>query len=92
MKTLTITEARKNLGAWLRAAAHGEDIAIVSGADIIALRKVTVEASDYAQSEYRASESDVARLDRATGARYQHLARARKLVTLSPGDLGKLLE
>ena len=52
MKTLTITNAKKNLGQWLAAAARGEDIGIVSGADIIALRKVEVESTDYAQREY----------------------------------------
>jgi antitoxin (DNA-binding transcriptional repressor) of toxin-antitoxin stability system len=31
MKTLTITDAKKNLGRWLAAAARGEDIGIVSG-------------------------------------------------------------
>jgi len=52
MKTLTITDAKKNLGQWLAAAARGEDIGIVSGANIIALRKVEVESTDYAQREY----------------------------------------
>src|SRR5258708_14086150 len=55
MKTLTITTAKKNLGQWLAAAARGEDIGIVSGADIIALRKVEVETTDYAFSEYGAT-------------------------------------
>ena len=32
MKTLTITDAKKNLGRWLVAAARGEDIGIVCGA------------------------------------------------------------
>ena len=44
MKTLTITEARKNLGALLKAAGRGEEVAILSGSDVIALRKVEVEA------------------------------------------------
>jgi hypothetical protein len=52
MKTLTITVAKKNLGKWLQAAASGEDIGIISGADIIALRKVRVEPMDYAWREY----------------------------------------
>ena len=47
MKTLTITNAKKNLGRWLDAAARGQDIGIVSGADIIALCKVEVESTDY---------------------------------------------
>jgi antitoxin (DNA-binding transcriptional repressor) of toxin-antitoxin stability system len=41
MKTLTITDAKKYLGSWLAAAARGEDIGIVCGADIVPLRKST---------------------------------------------------
>ena len=52
MKTLTATEARKNLTHWLKAARSGQDIGIVYGADIFALRPVAVEATDYAQREY----------------------------------------
>jgi antitoxin (DNA-binding transcriptional repressor) of toxin-antitoxin stability system len=44
MKTLTITDAKKNLGRWLAAASRGEDVGIVCEADIIALRKVEVES------------------------------------------------
>ena len=51
MKTLTITDAKKNLGRWLVAAAKGEDIGIICGADVIALRKVNVQSTDYAQRE-----------------------------------------
>ena len=61
MKTLTITTAKKNLGQWLAAAARGEDIGIVSGADIIALRKVEVESTDYAQREYGLTEPELNR-------------------------------
>ena len=60
MKTLTITDAKKNLSRWLTAAALGEDIGIVCGADIIALRKVAVESTDYAQREYGAMPEQVA--------------------------------
>ena len=52
MKTLTATEARKNLTHWLKAAKNGQDIGIVYGADVFALRVVPVEAADYAQREY----------------------------------------
>ena len=61
MKTLTITNAKKNLGQWLAAAARGEDIGIVSGADIIALRKVEVESTDYAQREYGLTKQELSR-------------------------------
>ncbi|NLT71640.1 MAG: hypothetical protein GXX91_13240 [Verrucomicrobiaceae bacterium] len=42
MKTITITEAKRSLGRYLKRAAEGEDIGILSGADIILLRKVEV--------------------------------------------------
>jgi antitoxin (DNA-binding transcriptional repressor) of toxin-antitoxin stability system len=46
MKTITITEAKRSLGRYLKQAAAGEDIGIVSGADIISLRKVEVISAD----------------------------------------------
>ncbi len=46
MKTITITEAKRSLGQYLKQAAAGEDIGIVSGADIISLRKVQVVSAD----------------------------------------------
>jgi len=92
MKTLTITEAKKNLGRWLAAAARGQDIGIVSGADIIALRKVEVESTDYAQREYGATPEEVARLDRTTDKRYRELNRSKKMVTITTAQLRKMLE
>ena len=55
MKTLTATEARKNLSHWLKAAKGGQEIGIVFGADIFALRRVAVHAADYAEREYGVS-------------------------------------
>jgi len=92
MKTLTITEAKKNLGRWLAAAAQGDDIGIVSGADIIALRKVEVESTDYAQREYGATPEQVAALEKATDLRHRSLSRSRSLVTVSAAQLRKLVE
>ena len=66
MKTLTITDEKKNLGRWLAAAARGEDIGIVCGADIVALRKVDVESTDYAQREYGALPEQMAALEKVT--------------------------
>jgi len=40
-------------------ASRGEDIGIICGADIIALRRVTVESADYAQREYGATPEQV---------------------------------
>jgi len=52
MKTLTVTAARQNLGHWLKLAAKGEEVGVVIGSDIIALRKVPIQAADYAYEEY----------------------------------------
>jgi antitoxin (DNA-binding transcriptional repressor) of toxin-antitoxin stability system len=92
MKTLTITEAKKNLSRWLAAAAQGQDVGIVCGADIIALRKIEVESTDYAQREYAATREQIEALDRATDKRYRKLKRSGKLVTVSAEQLRKMLE
>ena len=60
MKTLTITSARQNLGAWLARAAQGEEIGIVCGAQVIALRPVAIHAADYAEQEYRLTKTELA--------------------------------
>jgi len=46
MTTLTVTEARKNLSGWLRRAKAGEEIGIIEGNRIIALRPVEITAVD----------------------------------------------
>jgi antitoxin (DNA-binding transcriptional repressor) of toxin-antitoxin stability system len=92
MRTLTITEAKKNLGRWLAAAARGEDIGIVSGADIVALRKVEVESTDYAEREYGASSEQVAALEKATDERYRRLKARNKLKLTTAGELRKMFE
>jgi antitoxin (DNA-binding transcriptional repressor) of toxin-antitoxin stability system len=92
MKTLTITDAKKNLGRWLAAAARGEDIGIVCGSDIVALRKVAVESTDYAQREYGATPNQVATLEKATAQRYRRLKRGKKLMTTTAEELREMLE
>jgi len=52
MTTLSPTKARSNLTAWLKKAAAGEDIGILFGDQVIALRPVEVESTDYAEKEY----------------------------------------
>ncbi len=92
MKTLTITDAKKNLGRWLAAAARGEDIGIVCGADIVALRKVDIESTDYAQREYGAIPEQVASLEKSTELRYRRLKKGKKLTSITVQDLRKMLE
>ncbi len=87
MKTLTITDAKKNLSRWLQAAARGEDIGIVSGADVIALRKVEVESTDYAWREYGVSAGEVAGYERAAVAEHERLKKAGKLEYLTAENL-----
>lgn len=52
MQTLTVTKARAKLGHWMRRAAQGEDIGIIVGAQVIALRLVPITAADYMETEY----------------------------------------
>ncbi|MEP7009700.1 MAG: hypothetical protein ABJC13_05195 [Acidobacteriota bacterium] len=92
MKTLTITKAKKNLGHWLSAAANGDDIGSISGADIIALRAVQVESTDLAQREYGATPEQVEALQEAIDRRYRHLRRSGKLLTVSAAELRGLFE
>ena len=62
MQTLSPTKARSNLTFWLKAAACGEGVGILYGDQIIALRPVSVESTDYALHEYGATNADVERL------------------------------
>jgi antitoxin (DNA-binding transcriptional repressor) of toxin-antitoxin stability system len=91
MKTLTITEAKRNLGRWLTAAARGEDIGIITGADVIALRKVEIESTDYAQREYGATDEQVLQLNEATDARHRRLRRTGRIKTTTAAELRKML-
>ena len=52
MKTMTVTAARQNLGAWLKKALKGEDIGVMIDGEIVAFRPVKVYSEDYAQIEY----------------------------------------
>lgn len=90
MTTLTITNARKNLGHWLRKAVQGEDIGIIDGGRIIALRPVEVESADYAAREYGVTGGE---LDRFVQVGNEEVSRARESGTLKPyhGSLDDLL-
>ncbi len=87
MKTLTVTDAKKNLSKWLQAAASGEDIGIISGADVIALRKVAVEPADYAWREYGLSSGEIAAYERSAVSEHERLRSAGKLQYLTTEDL-----
>ena len=61
MTTLSPTKARANLTHWLKRASAGEDIGILCGDKVIALRAVRVfaEDSDYAKREYGVTDAEL---------------------------------
>ena len=75
MTTLSPTRARANLTSLLKRAANGEDIGILHGDKVIALRPVTVHSDDYALQEYGVTEKE---LDRFVKRMDKRIARARK--------------
>ena len=64
MTTLTISKARANLSELLEKAKKGEDIGIVSGDQIVALRPVTVSSDDYAWREYCVTPEQMERFEK----------------------------
>jgi antitoxin (DNA-binding transcriptional repressor) of toxin-antitoxin stability system len=89
MKTLTVTTARQNLGHWLKLAAQGEDVGVIVGADIIALRKVPVQAADYAYEEYGLTPTQVQEAEQRIDAQIKRERRA-KTVKEFKGDWREL--
>jgi antitoxin (DNA-binding transcriptional repressor) of toxin-antitoxin stability system len=79
MKTLTVTTARQNLGHWLKLAAKGEDVGVIVGADIIALRKVPVQAADYAYEEYGLTPTQVQEAEQRIDAQIKRERRAKTI-------------
>jgi antitoxin (DNA-binding transcriptional repressor) of toxin-antitoxin stability system len=61
MKTLSVTEGRQNLGAWLKRALRGQDIGFVVDGQVVALRPVTVHSEDYVLREYGVDQKQVRR-------------------------------
>ena len=68
MKTLSVTEGRQNLGAWLKRALHGEDVGFLVDGRVVALRPVEVHSDDYALHEYGVSGKQVERARQAVKA------------------------
>src|SRR4030095_6735816 len=79
MTTLSPTQARANLSSLLKRAANGEDIGILHGDQVIALRPVTVHSDDYALREYRVTEKE---LDRFVKRMNRKIAQERKKGTI----------
>lgn len=86
MTTLSPTQARINLSSLLKRAAKGEDIGILHGDQVIALRPVKVHSDDYALREYDVTEEE---LDRFVKRTDKLIAKERKAGTMVrySGDL-----
>jgi len=65
MKTLSVTQGRQNLGAWLKRALRGEDVGILIDGQVVALRPVSVHSDDYVLQEYGISEKQAERAYKA---------------------------
>jgi antitoxin (DNA-binding transcriptional repressor) of toxin-antitoxin stability system len=92
MQTLTITAAKKNLGRLLQMAARGGDIGIISGGDVIALRKVEVQSADYAQHAYGVTDEQVEKFATSANRRFEKLRSTGKLTVTTHTELKALLE
>ena len=90
VQTLSPTKARSNLTFWLKAAAGGKDVGILYGDQVIALRPVTVESTDYAMREYGATEADVRSLSHKADEEIHKNRQAGKLKSFT-GNIGTLL-
>jgi antitoxin (DNA-binding transcriptional repressor) of toxin-antitoxin stability system len=86
MTTLSPTQARVNLSSLLKRAAKGEDIGILNGDQVIALRPVTVHSDDYALQEYGVSEAELDRFVRRTKQRIARHRKAGKMAAFT-GDI-----
>ena len=78
MKTLSVTEGRQNLGAWLKRALQGEDVGIVMDGQIIALRPVEVFSGDYVLQEYGVTEKQAERAYKSVKSDVQKSRAARR--------------
>ncbi len=91
MTTLSPTKARSNLTAWLKKAAAGEDIGILFGDHVIALRPVEVESTDYAEKEYGVTKEELKRFAKRTDAKIKKNIKAGKFREYH-GDIEAMLK
>jgi antitoxin (DNA-binding transcriptional repressor) of toxin-antitoxin stability system len=100
MTTLTITDAKKNLGKWLNAAVQGEQVGIISGAAIVVLQPVQVRIAhpveireidyEYARKEYGVTKVELDRFKKRSEAEYQKARRAGTLLRIEHPTLEKI--
>ena len=88
MTTVSPAQARANLTSLLKRAAKGEDIGILHGDQVIALRPITVHSDDYALQEYGVTEKELDRFVRRMNKRLARDRRAGKMKVFT-GDLEK---
>jgi hypothetical protein len=88
MTTLSPTKARANLTHWLKRASAGEDIGILCGDKVIALRPVRVFAEDshYAKREYGVTVGELKTFVKRADAELKQDRRAGR-VTKYKGDI-----
>jgi antitoxin (DNA-binding transcriptional repressor) of toxin-antitoxin stability system len=91
MTTLSPTQARTNLSALLKRAAKGEDIGILHGNHVIALRPVTIHSDDYALREYGVTEKELGAFVQRSDKEIRRERKAGKMKAYS-GDLEADLE
>ena len=91
MKTLTASKARQNLSHWLSRAVNGEDIGIVCGANIVALRPVEVHTSDYVLQEYGVLPEEADKALKKAERDIRRERRAGKLVAYERGQLRRAI-
>jgi hypothetical protein len=89
--TLSPTKARSNLTAWLKKAAAGEDIGILFGDKVIALRPVEVESTDYVEKEYGLTKEQLKRFTKRMSAQGKKNRREGKSREYT-GDIEALLK
>jgi antitoxin (DNA-binding transcriptional repressor) of toxin-antitoxin stability system len=100
MTTLTLAEAKKNLGKWLTAATKGEEIAIRNGAQVIALKPMKAALKppldirsftyEYARREYGVTKKQFDRFCARLEAEHEQAKRDGTLVTITNPTLEKL--
>lgn len=83
MQTLTVTAARAQLGHWLARAVKGEEIGVIVGSQVVALRPVPIQAADYMEQEYGLTRDEA---DRAAARIKAETRRAKAKGELRPLD------
>ena len=91
MTTITPTQARVNLSSVLRRALKGDDIGIVVGGQIVALRPVEILSRDYAEREYGLTAAQMKIVAKKLHAKAKKARRAGKSKVFT-GDIEALLK